>query len=83
VKTYPQATVKLGYDGGTVYGWNAEGVTCIRIVGQINAALRPAMEFVADCLDRDRNGLQWARAMLDRLPEVQEQAQAFKKERRT
>lgn len=79
MKTYPQATVKIPYDGGTVYGWNEESAMRIRIVGQINADLRPAVREVADHLDEDRNGLQWARMMLDRLPEVAQQAQQFRK----
>jgi hypothetical protein len=82
MKAYPQATVKMPYDGGTVYGWNEKGATRIRIVGQINADLRPAVEEVARCLDEDREGLRWSRAMLDRLPEVSEQARAFRKGRR-
>lgn len=76
---YPQATVTAPYDGGTVYGWNEDGATRIRIVGALTAATRPAMQTVAQALEEDRRGLHWSRLMLERLDEVRAQAQAWRR----
>jgi bifunctional DNA-binding transcriptional regulator/antitoxin component of YhaV-PrlF toxin-antitoxin module len=76
---YPQATVVIPTDAATVYGWNDGDGLHLVIVGQFTEGLRPAFDEAARLLEEDRVGHQWARAMLQKLPEVRAVAQAWRR----